>query len=364
MGEACADIAGTPKVSLASTEAAVIDPVVELGRAPQVLIVDDVTNNRDLLAAILEAEGYRTREAACGEDALAEIAREHPDLVLLDIQMPGISGLEVCDALKRDPETWEIPVVLVTALSEDEVRLSGYECGADDYVTKPVQKELLRARVRNLMRVRALREHMEGTEAVIYTMAAMIEARDKSTQGHLYRMSRYCEWLAEAIGLEVHPKHLRAGAILHDVGKIGIPDAVLLKDTALTPEEYDIMKQHPVIGERICRKLRAASTVCPMVRGHHERWDGAGYPDGLEGDEIPLLARVVSIADSFDAMVAERVYHKGMPWSDAMEILNAEKGSQWDPHLIDVFIAIMSDRERERQLSREAHLAAELEQVA
>lgn len=315
-----------------------------------ILVVDDQQPNLDLLEALLEAEGYRVLTASTGERALEIALEAAPDAVLLDVMMPGMDGFEACRRLKADPRTRRVPVVLVTALVEDKDRISGYESEADDFLTKPVSRPVLLARVRNLVRLKTLHDHMEDMEAVIYTLAATVEAKDKNTQGHVYRMARYCEWLAAAAGTGVEPAVVRAGAILHDIGKIGIPEAILCKQGRLTSREYAVMKRHPEIGARICRKLHNAPVIVPMVLHHHERWDGGGYPDGLAGEAIPLTARIVSIADSFDAMVADRVYHKGVPWDEALALLAEGAGTQWDPRLAGIFVELMRDREREKEL--------------
>jgi putative two-component system response regulator len=307
-----------------------------------VLVVDDEELNRKLLRALLTSRGYRVEEAADGEEALRKAREVGPDLVLLDVRMPKVDGLQACRELKQDAQTQLIPIVLVTALSSVEDRVAGIDAGADEFLSKPFHQAELLARVRSLIRLKQLTDQLERTENILFTMAAAVEAKDPYTEGHLRRLIEYTARISAALELSAHLSTvIRYGALLHDIGKIGLPDAILQKPGALTPEEFEIVKQHPAFGERICRPLRFGAEVGPIVRGHHERWDGRGYPDGLIGEAIPLGARVVAIADTFDAITTDRPYHRALPIATAIGELRQGAGAQWDARIVRCFAAIM-----------------------
>jgi len=308
-----------------------------------VLVVDDEELNRKLLRDLLIARGFQIEEARDGEEALHKARQLSPDIVLLDVRMPRIDGFEACRELKGDPRTQLIPVVLLTALSSVEDRVAGIESGADDFLSKPFHQAELVARVRSLIRMKQLTDQLERTENILFTMAAAVEAKDPYTEGHLRRLADYASEISLALGLP--PRIItvvRHGALLHDIGKIGVPDAILHKPDELTSEEFDVIKQHPVFGERICRPLRFGAEVGPIVRNHHEQWDGTGYPDGLVGEAIPLGARIVAVADAFDAMTTDRPYHPAMSITSAMDELRHGAGIQWDPHLVKTFVSVMA----------------------
>jgi putative two-component system response regulator len=314
------------------------------GHAPaHILVVDDLDANRALIARLLAPDGYLVSGAADGAQALRMIAGQHPDLVLLDVMMPGTDGFAVCRTLKRDPGTRLIPVVLITSLSESSSRIAGLDAGADDYVSKPVDPQELRARVRSLLRIKRYTDDLDSAESVIVSLALTIEARDACTEGHCQRLARYGVALGRAIGCQQEDLDaLQRGGFLHDIGKVGIPDAVLLKSGRLTPDEYDIIKQHTVIGDRLCGSLRSLKRVRPIVRHHHERLDGSGYPDGLRGDEIPLLPQIIGIVDVFDALTTERPYKPALSLADAAHELTAEAARGWrNRELVDIFVGLM-----------------------
>ncbi len=278
------------------------------------LVVDDVDVNARLVQAVLARDGHLVTVAASGEAALEAIAKEPPDLILLDVMMPGLDGFETCRRLKSDAVTRLIPVVLFTALRETDDRIRGFEAGADDFLSKPFHAHELRARVRSLIRIKRYTEDLETAESVILSLALTVEARDPSTDGHCQRLAAYACALGARLGLgEEDLTALERGGYLHDIGKVGIPDAVLLKPGPLTGEEYAVMKSHTIIGERLCGGLRSLSRVRAIVRSHHERLDGSGYPDGLSGDDIPLRAQIISVVDLFDALTTVRPYKK--PWT-------------------------------------------------
>lgn len=264
----------------------------------RVLAVDDQSECCRLLVKLLTPE-FHVDVAGDGESALTAINLAPPDIVLLDVGLPGMNGIEVCRALKRAGPTRLIPVVLLTGMGGREHRLAGIDAGADDFLEKPFDAEQLKARVRSLTRLKRFTDELESAESVILSLALTVEARDPYTEGHCERLASYAVALGSALGLS--PDDLGAlnrGGYLHDVGKIGIPDALLLKDDQLTAWEYEQVKQHPVIGERLLGDMRSLAPVRPIVRHHHERLDGSGYPDGLRGAEVPLLAHVVSIVDA------------------------------------------------------------------
>src|SRR6185436_10154018 len=268
-----------------------------------VLVVDDIAGNARLVQALLAPDGHAVRTAGDGAEALRLVQSEPPDLVLMDVMMPVVDGFEACRDIKQNPEKRLIPVVLVTSLDDTDSRVRGIEAGADDFVSKPFNAVELRARVRSLLRIKQYTDELDSAESVIVSLALTIEARDGTTGGHCQRLSRYGSALGRVLGLGSDDvSALWRGGFLHDVGKVGIPDAVLLKPGPLSAAECALMHQHTVIGDRLCGTLRSLRNVRPIVRHHHERLDGSGYPDGLRGDAVPLLAQVMSIADAFDAM--------------------------------------------------------------
>jgi putative two-component system response regulator len=291
---------------------------------PLILAVDDEPANRVLMTRVLARDRYDVQAVADGESALAFIrsADRLPDLVLLDVMMPGIDGFAVCRALKQDPLTRLIPIVLLTSLGAREDRIEGINAGADDFLTKPVQFEELTARVASLIRLKRFTDDLESAQSVIVSLAMTVEARDPYTDGHCQRLAAY----ACALGRAMHLSNdeiaaLERGGYLHDVGKIGVPDAILLKPERLSASEFTLMMAHTTIGERLCGQLRSLRAVRPIVRHHHERLDGSGYPDGLRGDQIPLAAQIVGVADAYDAMTTTRPYRQALPASHARDEL-------------------------------------------
>src|SRR6266851_3471481 len=277
--------------------------------AARILVVDDHEGNRTLLSRLLTREGHVVYTAKNGEEALEFVLRELPDLVLLDVMMPLVNGFEVCREMKRQPATRLIPIVLVTALKDSGDKIAGLEAGADDFLSKPVNPAELQARVRSLVRLKRYTDDLDSAESVIVSLALTIEARDAYTNGHCQRLAGYAAALGHSIGLgEDDIASLERGGFLHDIGKVGIPDRVLIKPGRLTPDEYEIIQCHTVIGDKLCGGLRSLKRVRPIVRHHHERLDGSGYPDGLRGDDIPLLAQIMSIVDLFDAVTTTRPY--------------------------------------------------------
>lgn len=316
----------------------------------RVLIVDDLPSNIALATALLERDGYQVSSASNGFEALEAVRQAPPDLVLMDVRMPGYDGFAACRALKDNPATRLIPVVLMTALQDTDDKVRGLDAGADDFIAKPFNVHELRARLRSLIRIKRYTDELDSAESVIVSLALTIEARDEYTQGHCQRLAAYAATLGRALGLDDEDvAALQRGGFLHDIGKVGIPDSILQKPARLTAAEYDVMKQHTVIGDRLCGQLRSLQRVRPIVRHHHERLDGSGYPDGLRGNAVPLLAQITGIVDVFDALTTVRPYKAALAVDDAYAELRREAAKDWRPRdLVEVFIRSMNSPDDQR----------------
>jgi putative two-component system response regulator len=306
-------------------------------RSANILIADDDEAHCGVLSWLLKAEGYEVHCARDGKEALAFFRNRPPDLALLDVVMPQPNGFEVCQTVKSNPQTRLVPIVLVTGLARSDDRIQGIKCGADDFLSKPINREELLARVRSLLRLKRFTDELESAEQVLFSLAVSIEAKDPYTEGHCNRLSKYSVALGKRLKL---PQHLctalHRGGIVHDVGKVAVPEHILLKPGPLSPEERKIMERHPIIGERICAPLRSFRHVLPIIRHHHEKLDGSGYPDRLRGDEIPLLARILQVVDIYDALTTERCYHQAVSSERAFQILRDEVERGWrDGSLVD-----------------------------
>jgi putative two-component system response regulator len=305
----------------------------------RILVVDDDPSVGAALEQILRMEGYRVTRVWDGQAALESIAVDQPDLILLDVNMPKVSGFEVCRRVKSDPVTSLLPIVIVTGESEFEARLQAWDVGADDFLSKPFQVVEVLARARSLLRTKALVDELDSAQSVLFALARTLEAKSRYTQGHSERVTAHAMALAERVGLSASEREtLRRGSLLHDIGKISTPDNILDKPARLTPAEYHIVKQHPLEGVRIVEPLRSIREVVPFIRWHHERMDGGGYPDGLFGGSIPIAVRVLSVADVYDALASERPYRPALPMSECMQILrNDAQSGGLDPELVDAF---------------------------
>ena len=308
----------------------------------RILVVDDDPLVREVLLRFLEREGYEPFPAASGEEALEMVSAQPPDLVLLDVQLPGIDGYTVCRQLKDDEATALIPVTILTGVTDAEARTRGIEAGADDFITKPFEYGLLRARIRTQLRVKRLTDQLESTEMVVFSMARWVETKDSYTEGHLRRIAGYSEQTASALGLPPEQRRvIRFAGVLHDIGKIGVPGELLRKPGRLTPEEQREIRNHAEFGAAIVAPMRFAGDVAPIILAHHEHWDGMGYPYGLRGEQIPLGARIIAVVDAYDAMTSDRPYRASLGDEEAVRRLRAGSGSQWDPRVVAVFLDLL-----------------------
>ncbi|MGN6591484.1 MAG: HD-GYP domain-containing protein [Terriglobales bacterium] len=312
----------------------------------RVLVVEDDESSRILTQELLLGQHYQVEGAADAEQAERIVRERPPDLILLDVVMPGRSGIELCRELKEDPATRLIPVILVTGLTEREARLQGIEAGADDFVNKPLDSPELIARVKSLLKLKQFTDELENAETVLFSLALGVEARDPYTEGHCARLSSYAAQLGQDMGLsEEDIVALRRGGVLHDIGKIAVPDAILRKPGPLDAHEMAILRRHPVTGEKICQPLRSLQRVLPIIRHHHEHWNGRGYPDGLAGEEIPILARVLQVADAYDALTTSRPYKPAWTHAQAAAVLLYEARQQWwDESILRLFLERMGAR--------------------
>ncbi len=314
--------------------------IADKERRRTLLLVDDEPANLQVLRHTLQ-DDYRLLFAKDGHKALELARSDRPDLILLDVMMPGMSGYEVCKRLKQETATAAIPVIFVTALTEIDNEQLGFDLGAVDYIGKPLHPQIVQARVRthlSLVQAQALRE---TRLQLVQCLGTAAEFKDNETGLHVIRMSHYAQTLALAVGYGAEAaEELLHAAPMHDVGKIGIPDSILQKPGKLTPEEWAVMQQHTVIGARIIGEhpsglLRAAATI---ALSHHEKWNGQGYPNGLRGDDIPHIARIVAIADVFDALTSVRPYKHAWPIDEALTLIRNESGAHFDPELVTAFM--------------------------
>jgi len=312
----------------------------------RILIVDDMPENLDILAGLLEPEGYSVATARDGQEAVELALADPPDLILMDVSMPRMTGLEACRRLKADQRTQLVPILLITGLGAREDRIDGIAAGCDDFLTKPVDFEQLIARTRSALRTKALVDQLEQVENVLVSLATALDAKDPYTRGHSERVGNYAEALGGAVDLSADVRrNLKRAGLLHDIGKIGIPLDYLQKPGKLTTEEYEIVKLHPSIGYDICKPLKTMLPLLSLIRGHHERLDGRGYPDGLKADQISLPLRCLTLSDIYDALTSDRAYRRALPKEQAFKIMREEASlGMWDMSLIDKFND-MIDRE-------------------
>ena len=309
-----------------------------------ILIVDDEIGIISILSEVLSFEGYKISSASGGKEAIEKTSNENPDLILLDLMMPEMDGFQVCQNIKSREETRHIPVVMLTALDGQAERLRGIEAGADDFLIKPVSRIELITKIKALIKIKHQYEDLESIENILFAFANLAEARDSYTGRHTARVSMYAQNLGRRIGLSHSSiEDLKRAGILHDIGKIGIPDHILNKQQSLTDEEFNILKNHSEIGYGICSHLKILKFVSKLVRWHHEKLDGSGYPDGISGEEIPVETRILSIADVYDSLMTDRPYRKSLSSKEAaLGILIEESGKGWwDKFLVDEFIKLV-----------------------
>lgn len=372
---------------------------------PLVLVVDDLSENTRILRDFLSPQGYRVIEAGNGKDALATIAEMPPDVILLDLVMPGMDGFEVCQTVKSSPATRHIPVIVITGLAERRANIRAVEAGADDFITKPFDIVLLRARIRNSLRTKRLHDQImsyqhqledynvtleeriaERTaevariqQAAVFSLAKLAESRDPETGEHLDRIRMYARIIATELAFSPKYREMADNGLvegiyqsspLHDIGKVGIPDRILLKTGKLSPAEFDIMKTHTIIGgETLDVAIKEAGTGAFLQMGrdiaysHHERWDGRGYPCGLAGENIPPSARIVAVSDVYDALTSKRPYKEPLSHEESCMIIMQGRGSQFDPEVVDAFFAREKDIYDTRTNFRDTQLFSRLQQL-
>lgn len=313
-------------------------------KTPTILIADDDNQAVAVLQQVMLGQGYNVVTANDGSSTREKVLQYNPDLVILDNYMPGVSGNEICREIKSDPKTRLIPVVMLTGFTETPDKIEAIESGADDFINKPYKAIELTTRIKSLLKVKFLNDLLDSAEGVIFALARAIEAKDSYTQGHTERVSQFAVVLGHHLGLSAEEQSaLYKGGILHDIGKIAIPDAVLNKPGRLTDEEFVTIRTHPDRGEKICQPLNSIRSSLAVIRHHHEKLDGSGYPDKLSGHRIPTVARVMAVVDVYDALTTNRSYRSAMPQERALQIMDeeVEKG-WWDGHVLSEFKKVIT----------------------
>lgn len=321
-----------------------------------VLIVDDEYSGRETLQSVLEGEGYRLEMAENGWQAIEKAKALLPDVILLDVMMPGMTGFEVCQRIRNDPQVAEIPIIILTALDDRESLLNSLKAGADDFISKPFDRYELRARLIGITRLNRYHKLVEertklreahsqllgAYEATIEGWSHAMDLRDRETEGHSQRVTELTLRLAMANGVDTQELiHIRRGALLHDMGKLGIPDSVLHKPDKLTAEEWDLMHQHPQVAYNMLHPIEYLRPALDIPYCHHEKWDGSGYPRGLKGDEIPLAARLFAVVDVWDALTSDRPYRRAWTNENALAYIKEQSGKHFDSQIVDLFFRVI-----------------------
>ena len=324
-----------------------------MGYEPSILIVDDTLTGRKALELLLKEEGYRLAFASNGDEALRRAGEFEPDVILLDVMMPGMDGFEVCQRMRSDPDLLDVPILMLSSLTDRNDRLKGISAGADDFISKPFDKAELLIRVRTIIRLnrfRRLREEHAQLESALLTLQHTYDAtiegwvqaldlRDKESEGHTRRVTDMTVQLARVMGIDEEAiRHYRRGALLHDVGKLGIPDSILHKRDSLTHEELTIMRRHPQYAFQWLSRIEYLHPALQIPYCHHEKWDGSGYPRGLKGEAIPLEARIFAVVDVWDALLSDRPYKAAWPATKAAEYIHSQRNIQFDPQIVDIFL--------------------------
>lgn len=321
-----------------------------------VLIVDDEYSGRETLQSVLEGEGYNLIMAENGPQAIEKAKMYLPDVILLDVMMPGMTGFEVCERIRNDPQVAEIPIIILTALDDRESLLTGLKSGADDFISKPFDRFELRARLIGITRLnryhklleereklqKAHERLLEAYDATIVGWSHAMDLRDKETEGHSQRVTELTLKLAESFGFHGDDLlHIRHGALLHDMGKLGVPDSILQKPAKLTDEEWVVMRKHPEFANEMLYPIEYLRPALDIPLCHHEKWDGSGYPRGLKGEEIPLAARIFAIVDVWDAVTSDRPYRAGWKEEEAMSYIHEQSGKHFDPQVVEIFFKVI-----------------------
>ncbi|HEY7169591.1 MAG TPA: HD domain-containing phosphohydrolase [Vicinamibacterales bacterium] len=321
-------------------------PDTDAGDHPRILVVDDDPQVGQVLRRLLQQDGHDVQLVSTAAAARAAIANYRPDVIVLDVVLPDTDGVSLCRSIRSDARTRLTPVILMTGNDDDELRFEGLAAGADDFLLKPVDTRLLVTRLRALSRLKRYTDDLEAAGSIITTLAMMIEARDGFTEGHCHRMANYATALGRALGLPAGDlQTLHRGGFLHDIGMLAIPDAVLRKPGKIAPEEFEQIKSHTIIGDSICANLHSLEPVRPIVRHHHERLDGTGYPDRLKGHDVPLLAQIIGIVDAYDAVTTDRPYQQAQTPEEGIRLLREHVERGWrNRDLVDVFADVVSHR--------------------
>jgi putative two-component system response regulator len=311
----------------------------------RVLVVDDDPFLTAIMKGLLAGDGHEVVTASTGIDAIREVQTRSPDLIMLDLGMPGMDGLEVCQQLKSDPATRLLPILILSGRDPDEARIGAWDAGADEFLCKPVRSGELLTRCRSLLRLKSALDDLDSAQAAVFAFSRAVEAKCPYTLGHTERVTALAVRLAVEAGIpEADREALRRGAALHDIGKISTPDHILNKPAKLTPAEYTVVKQHPIQGVRIVEPMRSLRSALPLIRWHHERMDGRGYPDGLTAKSIPLAARVLAVADVYDALASARPYRAAMPHEECLAVMQEDAANGGlDPELVRCFADLQED---------------------